>query len=81
MRRAMMGILGVGIALSATGCWHGHYQQKMAAFEQRVADRCVEAARASQAAPEVRVVPGAPEAAPPPAPAPAPATTVIIVPQ
>lgn len=83
MRRAMMATMVLGLAFSGLGCWRGHYEQRMAAFEQRVADRCVAAAaRGVEKAPEVVVVPGGARVVTPPAqPGAAPAATVIIVPQ
>jgi outer membrane lipopolysaccharide assembly protein LptE/RlpB len=70
MRTTMMASLALGAALVTTGCGR-HHQAKMAQFEQRIADRCVTAARSAQ--PQVVVVPqGAAVTTP------APATTIVI---
>ena len=65
-RRLLIGLLafgtvaGFGSGIASTACWHHRAEQRREAFEQHVADVCVDAA--------YRAGRGAPTDAPPPPP-------------
>ncbi len=73
MARTLALGFGIGALMLTTGCWHAHAhaEAERNAFAQRVADRCVEAARAAQPA-QVIVVPGGVVSQPPSSGQPAP---------